>query len=118
VTYLTLEWPASADTELPVIGYELWLKEDAVGGGDYEIAYNGTNYPNVRKFTMAAGLQTGMSYSFTVKAVNSNGAGAASTPAQYTMCTAPGTLQPPLLAAVTKLTMQLTWQPPLSEGGC
>lgn len=89
-TYITLAWAQSADTELPVLGYQLWAKDNSLGTEDYYLAYDGRNFPNVRQFTVATGMHTGLTYSFKVHAANYNGEGAASTPVEYTLCTAPG----------------------------
>ena len=117
-TYITLEWAQSSDTELPVLGYQLLLQDNSLGVDEFITTYDGTNYPNVRKFTVATDVQTGKTYTFKVQAVNFNGAGAASDPMEYTICTAPAVLDPPRLAAVTRTTMTLSWTPPLSGGGC
>jgi hypothetical protein len=117
-TFITLEWAQSADTELPVLGYLLSFRDNQDGAGAYRIAFNGTNYPNVRKFTVAAGMEGGMSYSFKVQALNFNGAGPASSPADFLICIAPSTLDPPAMTEVTKTTMTLRWTPPSSDGGC
>jgi len=72
----------------------------------------------VHKFTVAGGVVGGMDYTFQVQAINFNGLGEASAPVQYTVCTTPGRLEPPLLAAATRTSMTLSWSPPLSDGGC
>ena len=70
-TSITLQWEASSDTELAVIGYVLNIND---GSSDvYTVAYDGENFPNVRKY-LVSGLETGESYSFTVQALNFNGA--------------------------------------------
>ena len=48
-------------------------------GGDYSIIYNGLNYPNVFKYTIT-GLTTGLSYRFTLQAINFNGYSVDSSP--------------------------------------
>lgn len=48
-TYITLTWLQSSNTELAVIGYNLYMDDGY--GGDYKVIYNGKNYPNVLKFT-------------------------------------------------------------------
>lgn len=50
-TYITLQWVAVADTELPVLGYILNMDDGY--GGDKTVIYNGYNYPNVLKYTVA-----------------------------------------------------------------
>jgi len=56
-TFITLSWSQSTDTDLPVIGYVLYMDDGY--GGDYSVIYNGRNYPNVLKYTMS-GLTTGL----------------------------------------------------------
>ena len=112
---ITLEWDTSADTELPVLGYLVSMND----GSDVEYVqiYDGTNYPNVRKF-LATGLQTGTTASFTVQAVNYNGAGEASDPADFIICLPPSQFSPPTMPGVTKTEMTLEWQSPVADGGC
>lgn len=62
-TYITLQWLASSNTELPVIGYVLNMDDGY--GGVYSVIYNGKNYPNVLKYTIT-GLTTGLQYRFTL----------------------------------------------------
>ena len=52
-TYITLQWAKSLDTQLPVLGYQIWM--DDGDDGDYSIVYEGLNYPNVLKH-MVTGL--------------------------------------------------------------
>ena len=52
-TSITLEWDASADTELPVLGYLISVNDGI--DVEYVQIYDGFNYPNVRKF-LASGL--------------------------------------------------------------
>ena len=80
-------------------------------GGDYSIIYNGLNYPNVFKYTIT-GLTTGLSYRFTLKAINFNGYGGESTPASYIICVAPSNFKTPILSSVTKTQMTLSWVAP------
>lgn len=41
-------------------------------GDNFRVVYNGYNYPNVLMYTVG-GLTTGLSYSFTLQAINFNG---------------------------------------------
>jgi len=97
-TYITLEWTASSDTELPVIGYV--LKMDDGYGGDYKIIYNGKNYPNVLRYTMT-GLTTSLPYRFTISALNFNGFSEESNSVPYIICVKPKQFSAPTLSAVT-----------------
>lgn len=117
-SYLTLAWAQSADTALPVLGYQLYMQDTSLGVDEFELIYDGTDYPHVRKFTVARGVVTGGEYAFRVAAVNFNGAGPASDAVVYAICTQPGFLAPPRLDAVTETTMLLGWAPPASDGGC
>jgi hypothetical protein len=117
-TYISLEWSASSDTELPVLGYSLSMMDNSLGTDVYEEVYYGFNYPNVLKYMISSQVQTGMTYTFKVQALNYNGAGTASSAVAYTVCTVPVNLFPPNMTAVTETTMTLSWVPPESDGGC
>ena len=118
-TYITLEWAASADTQLPVIGYALSMKDNSKGLDEYTMVYNGSGYPNVRKYTVASSLvKQGYTYTFKAQAINFNGLGTASTPVEYIICVAPTGLAAPFLAAVTQLNMTMSWATPAADGGC
>jgi len=114
-TYITLAWTTSADTELPVIGYILNMDDGY--GGDFSVIYNGKNYPNVLTYTVY-GLNTGLTYRFTLQALNANGPSTASAEASFIICVAPTGMDSPVLSAVTKLTMTLSWTSPSEDGGC
>ena len=100
------------------MGYILSYRDEGLGYDEFSVIYDGRGYPNVLKYTAAAGLETGRTYSFVVQALNFNGPGPQSTPVEYTLCTAPTQLGPPILAAVTRTSMRLSWSPPESDGGC
>ena len=97
-SFITVEWDTSANTELPVIGY--LVKIDDGMAGDYSVAYDGTNFPNVHKY-MVSGLTTALSYRFTVQAINFNGYSEASDPTQFTACASPSLFSVPTMPAVT-----------------
>ncbi len=89
-TYITLQWPRSAGTtDLPVLGYALYMANNSDGTDEFRVLYNGLNYPNVLRFTVAANVRQGAAYTFRVHAMNYNGLGPASTPVEYTICTTP-----------------------------
>jgi hypothetical protein len=115
INSITLEWDASADTEMPVIGYVLRMNDGL--GVDYSVIYNGVNFPNVRKY-LVSGLSTGGTYTFTVEALNYNGAGEASDPAHFIICQKPSQFNAPSMTSVTRTEMTLNWEAPLSDGGC
>jgi hypothetical protein len=69
-TYVTITWSKSENTELPVIGYQVF--SDQGKGGELQLIYDGTNYPNVRKIKVT-GLPNGLPAAFTVTALNFNG---------------------------------------------
>lgn len=114
-TSITLEWDASADTQLPVIGYLINL-DDGTGVDSVQV-YDGYNYPNVRKY-LVTGLQTGINAGFTVQAINYNGPSEASDPAYFIICRAPSQFAAPTMPEVTRTTMTLEWRAPESDGGC
>ena len=116
-TSLTLQWTASADTELPVIGYVINMDDGF--GANYRVVYNGKNFPNVLKYTIG-GLTTGYTYSFSIQAINFNGLSEESDPqlARFIVCVPPQRLRIPQLSKVTKTAMTLRWIAPLNDGGC
>lgn len=114
-TFITLQWASSADTELPVLGY--YLNVDDGYGGAKTILYDGTNQPSVFMYT-ASGLITGLTYTFTVQAINYNGASAESAEASFIICTKPTNLAAPFLSASTETTLTISWTAPESNGGC
>jgi hypothetical protein len=114
-TQLTLEWDTVADTELPVIGYTLRIN-DGVGGSVYTDIFT-TKNPNIRKY-IVGNLTTGLTYGFTIEAINFNSNGEASDPALFIVCTAPRGLDPAEMIDVTSTTMTLEWKAPNHTGGC
>lgn len=114
-TYITLQWDVSPDTELPVIGYI--LNADDGFGIEFEVVYNGINFPNVRKY-MVTKLLTGQTYGFTIQAVNFNGPSEKSDVASFILCKIPTQFASPKMTAVTKTEMTLGWNAPLRDGGC
>ena len=113
--YITLSWLKSADTDLPVIGYNLYMDDGY--GGDFTLIYNGQNYPNVLKYTQT-GLTTGLKYNFKVAALNFNGEGDQSDAAPFIVCIAPTGFSSPALSSVSQTSMTLAWKAPSSNGGC
>ena len=97
-TYITLQWAKSQDTQLPVIGYQIWMDDGDVG--DFTIVYDGLNYPNVLKH-MVTGLITGREYQFKLSALNFNGPSLPSNPAAFTICASPSLLDPPRMTVYT-----------------
>lgn len=102
-----MQWTTSADTELPVIGYVLNMDDGYES--NYKVVYNGKGYPNVLKYTVG-GLTTGLSYTFTLQAMNFNGLSLESNPSKFTICAKPQKLKVPVLKVVTKTSMTLTWE--------
>jgi hypothetical protein len=96
------------------------MMNNSDGQDIYEYIYNGTNYPNVRKYTAASSqVRSGFTYTFKVHAINFNGIGAGSTtPVPFIICIAPSGLKAPFQAIVTKTTVTLVWAAPASDGGC
>jgi len=113
--FITLQWLESADTELPVLGYTINMDDGY--GGNFKNVYYGKNYPNVRKYTIG-GLNTGLTYRFTLQAINFNGLSEESNEAKFIICVPPQRIAPPVMKQVTKTTMVLSWSSPIFEGGC
>lgn len=85
--------------------------------GDFTIVYDGLNYPNVLKH-MVTGLITGREYQFKLSALNFNGPSLLSNPAAFTICASPSLFDPPRMTVYTKTGMTLSWDAPLTTGGC
>jgi hypothetical protein len=116
-THITLEWDTSLGTELPMIGYSLKIN-DGVGGDVYtDVFATGSIYPNVKKYVVGD-LETGLTYGFTLEALNFNGASEPSEPAFFIICTVPKELAAATMPAVTRTTMKLAWLAPNTTGGC
>lgn len=116
-THITVEWDTSADTELPVIGYSLKIN-DGVGGDVFtDVFASGKIFPNVKKYVIGD-LVTGLTYGFTIEALNFNGASEASDPAFFIICTKPKELAAATMPAVTSTTLTLAWLAPNITGGC
>ena len=86
-------------------------------GGDSTLIYNGRNYPNVLKYTVT-GLTTGLEYQFKLAAINFNGLSEESNSLALIVCVAPTNFRAPTLSAVTRISMTLSWNAPLQNGGC
>ncbi len=114
-TSITLSWVTSADKDLPVIGYQLYMDDGY--GGDYSIVYDGKNFPNVRQFTVT-GLSRGLVYNFKVTALNFNGASVASDATSVTFCSDLTGLSAPTLLSSTETSLTLQWTAPEHDGGC
>ena len=114
-TFITLSWTSVADPLLPVIGYILNIDDGF--GGDKTVLYDGSNQPNVLQYT-ASGLITGLTYTFTVQAVNYNGLGDESAEASFIICVDPFGFDAPYLISSTETTLTVGWKAPSSNGGC
>ena len=112
---LEVNWTASSDKDLPVLGYQ--LQRDDGYSGEFITIYDGTNFPSVRQYT-ATGLIRGLTYKFVVKAINFNGASSPSSELEVTYCNAPTGLAAPTLLSSTNTTLTLQWTAPEDDGGC
>lgn len=111
-----LEWDEILDTQLPVLGYSLKVN-DGFGGKDFVNVFAQIAPPNVRSY-LVSNLITGREYDFTIQASNFNGAGEASYPTSFIICTAPKELAAAQMTSYTQNTMELTWLAPNITGGC
>ena len=82
-------------------------------------AYIGTNRPDLRVFT-ATGLEVGLSYRFSVQAINSNGVSLQSATTTLYACDTPSGLNTPLYVSSNQsdLTIKISWDAPTDDGGC
>lgn len=70
---------------MAVLAYVLKMN-DGVGGDLFTTV--ATLFPNVRTYTVS-GLQTALTYGFTITAVNFNGAAEPAVPVYFTICNVP-----------------------------
>lgn len=64
------------------------------------------------------GIQKGVNYKFSVKAVNFNGVGADSDEVMLLSCTAPAQVAKLTRVASTNSSITVQWEPPHCNGGC
>jgi hypothetical protein len=106
--------PVSAP--LSVTGYILNMDDGRLG--EYSQVYVGTNRPDLTEYTVT-GLTTGLSYRFTLQAINYNGRSIASSSTTLYACDVPAGLAAPKYVSSDKdaLTITLSWDSPSDEGG-
>jgi titin len=106
--------PVSAP--LSVTGYILNMDDGRLG--EYSQVYVGTNRPDLTEYTVT-GLTTGLSYKFTLQAINYNGRSLASSSTTLYACDVPAGLAAPKYVSSDKdaLTITLSWDSPSDEGG-
>jgi hypothetical protein len=83
---VTIQWQTVADTELPVLAYNIYMN-DGIGGNDFIPVVSGI-YPNIRKYTIT-NLTSSHDYGFKLTASNFNGESELSDAAYFTICTKP-----------------------------
>jgi hypothetical protein len=106
-TQVALTWTAPASTGgSPITGYTA----TASPGGATCSSASATN-------CTVTGLVNGTAYTFTVKASNAAGTGAASSPAGATPRTVPGAPQTPSAVSDRSKGVDLAWTAPASNGG-
>lgn len=72
------------------------------------MVYDGSSSPSIFTY-IVSNLTSGAPYQFTLTAVNFNGEGTPSNPVEYTACTPPSGLNPPVVAATSQTTIDLVW---------
>jgi hypothetical protein len=68
-TSITVLWSESTATEVPVLGYKLYM---SAGTDEYSVVYSDAQNSLLREYT-ASNLTTGVYYQFKVAAINFNG---------------------------------------------
>lgn len=106
-TQVTSSWSVS--------GYVLNMDDGKLG--DYSPVYIGTSRDDITEYTVS-GLTTGLSYRFTVQAVNLNGYSLASTAVSLPACSSPSQPAAPIRVSSGLTSMTVSWLPPDSDGGC
>ena len=86
VTSMQIEWSTVPETQINVIGYELWM--DSGSDGLFNLVFSGRNRPGILTYLVEK-LETGRAYRFKVRAVNFNGNGPFSNEAVYFSCLPP-----------------------------
>ena len=111
-----LTWTAPASTGgATILGYDVY-QGTTTGGENYTTPVNGTTLVTTTSYT-ATGLTNGVTYYFTVKAVNAVGGSAASNEATSSApITVPGA-PTTLVAVVGVSSATLTWVAPANNGG-
>ena len=109
---VTLHWaPPASDGASPVTKYRVWRAPE--GGEPALLAETG---PDARTFLDTKDLVNGRAYRYAVSAVNADGEGPRSAPADASPAAPPG---PPrnVAARPTQGTVTLTWDAPADDGG-
>jgi hypothetical protein len=117
-TALYITWAESTATEIPVMGYLLYMAEGTAG--DFKLVYNGTFNALQRHFT-AEGLTVGTLYQFKVEALNFNHplyASPASPLLSVHACVAPSPSSAVRRVVGDRTSITLAWQAPSDDGGC
>lgn len=114
-TTITVYWDASASSS--VTGYILNIDDGRLG--ELSPVYTGTNRPDLRTYTVT-GFETGLSYRFSVQAINSNGVSEQSDTTTLYACDTPSGLAAPIYvnSDQTNLTIEISWDAPTDDGGC
>lgn len=81
--------------------------------------YIGVNRPDITSYTVG-NLTTGLPYRFSLQAINTNGNSNQSPIVTIYSCDMPSEISPPVYYSsdYTALTISLTWNFPLNDGGC
>jgi len=118
-TGMTLTWNHPSDSGgIPILGYRLY-RDNGAGDNIDVLLWNGDTQPLITSFAVT-GLTGGLTYRFTVTAIN----GATSSPASAPF-SSPGGALPAQMATLrrdgnytlTATAVALLWTPPASDGG-
>jgi len=113
-TSITVQWAESAATEVPILGYKLFMSAST---GSFSLVYDGSRNPVLRQYTVP-NTTTGGQYQFKVVAVNYNGVSPESPELVTYSCVQPTQPAAPARKSGTATTVTLGWAQPSDNGGC
>jgi hypothetical protein len=111
-TSIFVEWEAGQPTEVPILGYKLYM---AHGTSEYKLVYAEQN-PLIREFNVTF-LTSGSFYQFKLVATNFNGDSEMSDPLERYSCLPPSEPAVPQKVSGTRTQLKLKWSEP-EDGGC
>jgi hypothetical protein len=114
-THITVTWPVAADTEIPITGYSLEMRN--YYDTNWSLIYNGYNYATILQYSTTAVVQHN-EYVFRYRAYNFNGPSVYSNELNIVACRNPSGLNAPTYTTSTITSISIKWTPPTDDGGC